>query len=492
MQEIHRADVAIIGAGFSGSLTAMILSRIGLRTLLLERERHPRFALGEASTPFANLVLLQLAQRYDLPAIAPLAKFGPWKRAYPHLPTWRKRGFSFFRHHAHRPFLPTPNHAEELLVAASPKDETSDTHWHRPSFDAFLVEQAQALGIPYFDETETTLRQIEPEWILSCDRHGRRFEVRSRFVIDASGPGGFLTRALELPSSAEAMRTRSRSVFTHLVGVRSWEAILRRQGAWIEHYPYQCDHSTLHHVFDGGWMWVIPFDNGITSVGLMLDTDHWHDIESLSAEEQWRMVTSRYPSIAEQFENAQPVEPWRKTGRLQRRTARLCGPNWVLLPHAAYALDALFSIGNGHTLLGIERLAKSLQGHWGRETLTKALERDAEVLQDEIQFNDSLIRACYLSFRDFRLFAATSMMYFAGAHAAELARCETEKAKDRQFLSSQVVAFASAVREAADRLDRIHDEAGIFDYEAWVRAAIAPVNFGGFADPSRYNLYPCQ
>lgn len=492
MQESYRVDVAILGAGFAGSLTAMILSRIGLRTILVERERHPRFALGEASTPFANLLLLQLARRYDLPDIANLAKYGPWKRAFPHLPTWRKRGFSFFRHHRDHPFRPTPDHAEELLVAASPDDETSDTHWYRPSFDAFLVVQAETGGILYFDQTETAVVESNPEWLLRCDRDGKRFEVRCRFLIDASGPGGFLTEALRLPPSLEPMKTNSRSVYAHLTGVRSWEAILRRLDAHLQDYPYPCDHSTIHHIFDGGWMWVIPFDNGITSVGLMLDGEHWKGIEGQPAEDQWNAVTKCYPSMQEQFAKVEAVETWRASRRLQRCVDRCCGPNWALLPHAAYALDALFSIGNGHTLLGIERLAKTLEAHWNRDSLLAALQLDAETLRQEIRFNDALIRACYRSFRSFRLFAATSMLYFAGAHAAELARSSVESQRACRFLSSHVLPFARAVHEAAQRVDAAYEEAEIRDYEAWIREAIAPINFGGFADPSKHNLYPCQ
>ncbi len=491
MQESYRVDVAIIGAGFAGSLTAMILSRIGLRPILVERERHPRFALGEASTPFANLLLRQLACRYDLPDISDLAKYGPWKRSHPDLPTWRKRGFSFFRHHAEQRFRPTADHGEELLVAASPDDESSDTHWYRPSFDAYLVAQAATLGIPYFDQTETTVLQDRPEWLLQCDRDGKPFEIRCRFLVDASGPGGFLTQTLRLPPSLEPMETSSRSVYAHLIGVRSWEAILRRLDAHLVDYPYPCDHSTIHHIFDGGWMWVIPFDNGVTSVGLMLDMEHWKGIEGQPAEDQWQKITRCYPSMLEQFAQVEAIEPWRKTPRLQRCVDRCCGPNWVLLPHAAYALDALFSIGNGHTLLGIERLANTLEAHWKRDSLADALRLDAETLRQEIQFNDALIRACYRSFRSFRLFAATSMLYFAGAHAAEIARSRPDRPTVWRFLSSQVQPFANAVHEAARCLDAAYEEAEIREYEAWIRKAIAPINFGGFADPSKHNLYAC-
>jgi FADH2 O2-dependent halogenase len=63
------ADVAVVGSGFGGSLVALCLLQRGQRVALIERGRHPRFAIGESTTPLANLLIEELADRYDLPAI---------------------------------------------------------------------------------------------------------------------------------------------------------------------------------------------------------------------------------------------------------------------------------------------------------------------------------------------------------------------------------------------------------------------------------------
>ena len=60
-------DIAILGSGFAGSLLAMIARRLGRSVILLERGRHPRFAIGESTTPLTNLLWEELAQRYELP-----------------------------------------------------------------------------------------------------------------------------------------------------------------------------------------------------------------------------------------------------------------------------------------------------------------------------------------------------------------------------------------------------------------------------------------
>ncbi|MEX2174966.1 MAG: NAD(P)-binding protein, partial [Pirellulaceae bacterium] len=123
----HRVDVAIVGSGFAGSLMALVLGRLGRSCLLIDRAAHPRYAIGESSTPNADLMLLLLAERYDLPALAPLARYGTWQDRYPTVVCGLKRGFSYFHHVPHQPFAARADHAGELLVAASADERSSDT-----------------------------------------------------------------------------------------------------------------------------------------------------------------------------------------------------------------------------------------------------------------------------------------------------------------------------------------------------------------------------
>src|SRR5436305_6673876 len=110
-------DLAIAGSGFGGSLLAMVARRLGLSVLLLERGAHPRFAIGESTSPLTNLLLEELSQRYDLPRILPLASYGTWKRAYPDLTVGIKRGFTFYGHRAGEPFRDDPERSRQLMVA---------------------------------------------------------------------------------------------------------------------------------------------------------------------------------------------------------------------------------------------------------------------------------------------------------------------------------------------------------------------------------------
>src|SRR6266849_4332348 len=178
-----RFDIAVIGSGFAGSLIAMIARRLGRSVALIERGQHPRFAIGESSTPLANLLLEEIATEYDLPFVRPLCKWGTWQKKLPHLACGLKRGFTFYHHEFDRRFGPDPERRQQLLVGASPRDEIADTHWYRPDFDHYLVQQAQALGVDYWDEVKITRANAEPNGMrLEGERKGQSIEFVGQFV----------------------------------------------------------------------------------------------------------------------------------------------------------------------------------------------------------------------------------------------------------------------------------------------------------------------
>src|SRR3984957_3896732 len=183
------SDVAIVGSGFAGSLTALCLRRRGRRVVLIERGRHPRFAIGESSTPLANLLIEELADRYELPRIRVFSRWGTWQRARPDVACGLKRCFTFFFHHSGEAFADTEQHQRQLLVAASPHDEISDMHWYRPDFDQALAREAEAEGVIHLEETRLErFRDEASRGILEGTRSGRSIRISTKFVIDASGP----------------------------------------------------------------------------------------------------------------------------------------------------------------------------------------------------------------------------------------------------------------------------------------------------------------
>lgn len=487
-------DVAIVGSGFGGSLLALVLQRAGRRVALIDRGHHPRFAIGESSTPAADLVLRDLAARYDLPRLAPMTRYGSWCRAYPDVIRGPKRGFSYFGHQAGTPFTPDPAHGNELLVAASVDEERADTHWLRSSVDHFLVDEVTRSGIPFLDRTDVSPVGVGQGWRLEGRRGPEAVTVTARFLVDATGEGGLLAGRLGLEAGSSPMRTRSRALFGHFTGVTPWRDRLAESGARLEDHPFPCDQAALHHVFDGGWMWQLRFDNGVTSAGFALHLDRHPVDPAASPDQEWRIRLGRLPEVARQFQDARLVAPeggLRRTGRLQRHLRPAAGPAWALLPHAAGFVDPLHSTGIAHSLCGIERLAAILEEHWGRPSLEGELARYAATVSTELELVDELVEGCYRAMGRFPLFRAFSMAYFAATSTWEAARMRGDLGPKAALLRADEAGIRSMVRQARAALERRLADApgGDGSFEAEMAEVIAPFNRVGLADPAARHLY---
>src|SRR5690625_1265535 len=79
------ADIVVVGTGFAGSILAMTLQQTGYRVVMLEKSQHPRFTIGESSTPIADMILRDLASEFNLPVLAKLSRYGTWQKHFPHL-----------------------------------------------------------------------------------------------------------------------------------------------------------------------------------------------------------------------------------------------------------------------------------------------------------------------------------------------------------------------------------------------------------------------
>ena len=77
---MRQFDVVVIGSGFAGSLLGLILVKQGLSVLIIDRAAHPRFAIGESSTPAADFILESLCEQYQLSSLRPLCRYGRWCR----------------------------------------------------------------------------------------------------------------------------------------------------------------------------------------------------------------------------------------------------------------------------------------------------------------------------------------------------------------------------------------------------------------------------
>lgn len=493
------ADIAVLGSGFGGSLMALVLKQIGLEPVVIDRATHPRFAIGESSTPTANMILADLAERYDLPRLRPLASHGPWTETYPDVGVGRKRGFSYFRHEPEQPFVPDPAHENELLVAASNDPFRSDTQWLRADVDAFLAGEVEAAGIPLLEGTElTTIERRGDRWQLDAARNGERVHGTADFVIDATGRAGVVAHALGIEQETAPLRTQSRAIFGHVRGVPSWREWMAAHGGRIDDHPYPCDEAAVHHVLDGAWLWELRFDDGRLSAGLVLDRTRHPLDPAVPPEAEWQQHLRRYPTLAQRYTDATLVDPPNglvRTGRLQRRTAQAAGPGWAALPFTVGFIDPLHSTGIAHTLAGVERLARLVERH-GLPLPADALAAYSDTTRRELDFIDTLVAACYAALPSFRAWTASTMLYFAAVTTYERRRAAADGCA-HAFANDFLCADEDALRRIADEAYRRvaawsapPASAPVAAYEQFIEEAVQPFNRVGLFDPPIANMYP--
>ena len=492
--------VAIVGSGFGGSILAMIARRLGYRVMLLERGRHPRFAIGESASPLAGVLIEQLAERYDLPRLRPLSAFGTWQRTYPDVVCGLKRGFTYFKHERDQRYRVAADASNRLLVAASPSDELSDTHWLRSDVDHFLVREAIDLGAEYVDEvTLERVKDLDGDPVLEGHRHGQPERLRARFVVDASGPRGFLSRALQIRERGFDGYPATQALFSHFVDVPRCADLADFDER--DAPPYPIDDAALHHVFDGGWMWVLRFGNGVTSAGIAVDEALAHELRLADGEAAWQRWLAMYPSIRNQFAGARPIREFTWMPRVSYRAAAAAGDGWAMVPSAAAFIDPLFSTGIPMTLLGIDRLARCLESGYPAGLKTRLYDvpvnrRGGESLDSPGAYSATTLReadhtarfvaGCYAAFPRFDVFAAYSMFYFVAASFSEMARRLTPAQPGRGFLFAADPDMAPAIARMSPAAQM---PTNVASYAREIAAVCDGFNIAGLCDPTKRNSY---
>jgi len=141
-----------------------------------------------------------------------------------------------------------------------------------------------------------------------------------------------------------------------------------------ENPPYPVDDAALHHVFDGGWVWVLRFNNGITSAGVAVTQPLATELNLAEGAPAWERLLERLPTLRQQFASSRPITPFIHAPRPSFRSSVISGRRWALLPSAAGFVDPLLSTGFPVTLLGVGRLAKILENDWDAPGFKKLLE----------------------------------------------------------------------------------------------------------------------
>lgn len=512
-QATDRFDVVVIGSGFSGSLLAWILAKHGRKVLLLDRQKHPRFAIGESSTPTADFLLAHLAERWQLPELAPLACWGTWKAEYPEVTCGKKRGFSYYQHRPQCRYTDSYLHDRSLLVAASVSDQWSDTHWLRSSVDTFLCQRALACGTTAWEQVELSQGIYDTkkrEWSLQIvdmvEPQGAPRCIAASWVIDASGGGGALAHIVDNPVDDDWMLTKTRSLFGHFVDVGPFRC------GWSSDDPFCGDDAAQHHLLDRGWLWMLRMDNGITSVGLVepsdLPVEHRTSFgwKPSSPCDRFNDIIEAYPSLQEMMQSAKRVAPQPQLGvaaRLSRCRTRAIGPGWAILPVTYGFVDPLHSTGIAHSLSGVQRIAEILLDNPYQQQQWQSYDQS---LRKEITWIDRMVAGCYLAQPSFEDFVAYASFYFVAAIEFEkqLAADPSHwpqgflQANDSRLLAANgaILKMLEAKKFAKGRTYCLQDsqtagpvarEYGASELVGKIRHAIAPWNNVGLLDPERKN-----
>jgi FADH2 O2-dependent halogenase len=401
-QQRLETDVVILGSGLAGSVTALCLVRQGLRVMILEKGTHPRFALGESTTTPSSLWLKVLADRFDAPELKHISS-AEGIRSHVAPTSGIKSNFGFLYHEKGAEKMTRSWQAvipqADASDASSGPPPSSEMHYFRQDIDEYLWStalEAGAVGRSGCTVTDVVFREGG-----ATVETGAGESIDCRFVIDASGYRSVVADTLGLREDPPKMRTNSRAMFTHMKGVKPYEDVDDEPPPLV---PWST--GTLHHIFDGGWMWVIPFNNvagsqnDLCSVGLSYDNKRFPRDPEVSPEEAWAGFLEEYPAIRRQFAEAEPVMPWIATDRIQYSSSRCVGDRFWLTAHAAGTVDALYSFGNINTFQSIATGVRLVLEAFEHDTFTEAHFQPLQRLTDNLlRFQDRIVYGSYVGFR---------------------------------------------------------------------------------------------
>lgn len=354
-------DVAIIGAGPAGSVAAALLHKMGHRVKVLERQHFPRFSIGESLLPQC-MAFLEEADLLD--AIQTQAKENNFRF---------KNGAAFVRGDKESQF--------DFTQKFSPGWGTT-YQVQRAPFDHLLALEVEKKGVPIAWGHEIKAVNIDDSRarLTVTDEEGNSYYQEAKFILDASGFGRVLPRLLELdrPSNFPS-RT---SLFTHIEDNIA-DSNFDRDKILI----------TVHHQHKDVWFWLIPFDNGRCSVGVVA-ADAFFEGRPEDLDKRLKDIINSDPGLQKLLSNANFDTPAREIKGYAADVSQLCGDKFALLGNAGEFLDPVFSSGVTIAMKSASLAAHALDRQFRGESIDWQSDY-AKQLQDGVNTFRTFVQAWY-------------------------------------------------------------------------------------------------
>jgi flavin-dependent dehydrogenase len=326
VQDEVNCDVLVAGGGPAGSTIAALLAERGRGVVLVEKDHHPRFHIGESLLPMNLLLFEKMGLRDEVERIGMI-----------------KYGAEFI----------SPYHNKSItfeFANAIDKRFPYAYQVRRSVLDEILFKHAAAKGAATIEGCRITGVEFLPEGgarVTGESEDGSERRWRTRFFVDASGRDTLLASRFGIKERNH--RHNSAAMFGHFSGARR--------------LPGKAEGNITIFWFDYGWFWFIPLSDGATSVGAVCRPDY---IKSRKTDlDTFFMKTiALCPAIAERLCDATLLAPVTGTGNYSYRAQRMAGESYVMLGDAFAFIDPIFSAGvffaMNSAFLGVEAVETCL------------------------------------------------------------------------------------------------------------------------------------
>jgi flavin-dependent dehydrogenase len=300
-------DVLVIGGGPAGSTAATLLAGKGRHVVLLEKDRHPRFHIGESLLPMNLRIFERLGVSAEVAAIGvhkPGARFVSDEHG-------KNTAFSF--------------------AAGLNQDYTYSYQVRRSSFDELLFRRAQAAGADAREGMrvlDVTLDARGGHRVTARDEAGAIHAFRPRYVMDCSGRDTVLAGAMG--SKARNPHNNTAALYGHFRGVAP--------------FGEAEDGNITIHLFDEGWFWMIPLPDGVMSIGVVSNPAFFK--RRRGEPREFFLETLRaVPSVARRIAEAELISDVTTTGNYSYASKVMHGDGWLMAGDAYAFIDPVFSSG---------------------------------------------------------------------------------------------------------------------------------------------------